>query len=146
GEGAAVDAGAACPKGVVGVQDEGPRLAAVRAGAPRGGQGIDLCAGAGGKTLALAAVMENHGQIYPTDSDKRRLVPIHDRLERAGARNVQVRTPKARADVLAALEHRADLVLIDAPCTGTGSWRRSPDAKWRGRPGGRPPALRGPGS
>jgi 16S rRNA (cytosine967-C5)-methyltransferase len=80
-------------------------------------------------------MMENHGQIYATDSDKRRLAPIHDRLERAGARNVQVRTPKGTADVLADLAHRADLVLIDAPCTGTGSWRRNPDAKWRVRPG-----------
>jgi 16S rRNA (cytosine967-C5)-methyltransferase len=122
-------------KGFVEVQDEGSQLAALLAGARPGEQVIDLCAGAGGKTLALAATMENHGQIYATDSDKRRLAPIHDRLERAGARNVQVRTPKGTADVLADLAHRADLVLIDAPCTGTGSWRRNPDAKWRVRPG-----------
>src|SRR5262249_34701168 len=81
------------------------------------------------------ATMENHGQIYATDSDKRRLAPIHARLERAGARNVQVRTPRGTADVLADLAGRADLVLIDAPCTGTGGWRRNPDAKWRMRPG-----------
>jgi len=122
-------------KGFVEVQDEGSQLAARLAGACPGEQVIDLCAGAGGKTLALAAAMENHGQIYATDSDKRRLAPIHQRLERAGARNVQVRTPRARADVLADLAQRADLVLIDAPCTGTGSWRRNPDAKWRVRPG-----------
>jgi 16S rRNA (cytosine967-C5)-methyltransferase len=79
--------------------------------------------------------MENRGQIYATDSDKRRLAPIHPRLERAGARNVQVRTPKGEKDVLADLVGRADLVLIDAPCTGTGIWRRNPDAKWRMRPG-----------
>ena len=79
--------------------------------------------------------MENHGQIYATDSDKRRLAPIHARIERAGVRNVQVRTPRAKSDVLADLDGRADLVLIDAPCTGTGSWRRNPDAKWRMRPG-----------
>src|SRR5262249_58967544 len=82
---------------------------------------------------------ENHGQIYATDSDKRRLAPIHARLERAGARNVQVRTPRTNADVLADLVGRADLVLIDAPCTGIGAWRRNPDAKWRGGPGPPPP-------
>jgi 16S rRNA (cytosine967-C5)-methyltransferase len=79
--------------------------------------------------------MENYGQLYASDSDKRRLAPIHGRLERAGVRNVQVRTPKGAADVLGDLAGRADLVLIDAPCTGTGSWRRNPDAKWRVRPG-----------
>jgi 16S rRNA (cytosine967-C5)-methyltransferase len=117
------------------VQDEGSQLAALLAGARRGEQVIDLCAGAGGKTLALAAAMENHGQIYATDSDKRRLAPIHARLERAGARNVQVRTPRGNTDVLSDLPGRADLVLIDAPCTGIGAWRRNPDAKWRVRPG-----------
>ena len=104
-------------------------------GAKPGEQVIDLCAGAGGKTLALAAMMENHGQIFATDTDKRRLAPIHERLERAGARNVQVRTPRGAKDALADLAGRADLVLIDAPCTGTGAWRRNPDAKWRVRPG-----------
>jgi 16S rRNA (cytosine967-C5)-methyltransferase len=122
-------------KGRVEIQDEGSQLAALLAGAKPGEQVIDLCAGAGGKTLALAAAMENRGQIYATDSDKRRLVAIHDRLARAGARNVQVRTPKSVGDILADLASRADLVLIDAPCTGTGTWRRNPDAKWRIRPG-----------
>jgi 16S rRNA (cytosine967-C5)-methyltransferase len=79
--------------------------------------------------------MENHGQIYATDSDKRRLAPIHARLERAGARNVQVRTPRGGAEALSDVAGRADLVLIDAPCTGIGAWRRNPDAKWRVRPG-----------
>lgn len=79
--------------------------------------------------------MENRGQIYATDTDKRRLTAIHERLARAGARNVQVRTPRGPADVLGDLSGRADLVLIDAPCTGIGTWRRNPDAKWRIRPG-----------
>jgi 16S rRNA (cytosine967-C5)-methyltransferase len=96
---------------------------------------VDLCAGAGGKTLALAAAMQNQGQIYATDSDKRRLQPIHARLDRSGARNVQVRTPRGAAELLADLHGRADRVLIDAPCTGIGAWRRNPDAKWRVRPG-----------
>ena len=118
------------------MQDEGSQLAALLAGAKPGEQVVDLCAGAGGKTLALAAAMENRGQIYATDSDKRRLAPIHARLERAGARNVQVRTPKAdRRRARRSRRPHADLVLIDAPCTGTGTWRRNPDAKWRMRPG-----------
>jgi 16S rRNA (cytosine967-C5)-methyltransferase len=131
----AIHAEPAFLKGMIEVQDEGSQLAALLAGASRGEQVVDLCAGAGGKTLALAAAMENHGQIYATDSDKRRLAPIHARLERAGARNVQVRTPRGNADVLSGLAGRADLVLIDAPCTGIGVWRRNPDAKWRMRPG-----------
>ncbi len=117
------------------MQDEGSQLSALLAGAKPGEQVVDLCAGAGGKTLALAAAMENRGQLYATDTDKRRLAPIHARLERAGVHNVQVRTPRGDTDVLSAIVGRADLVLIDAPCTGTGSWRRNPDAKWRVRPG-----------
>lgn len=122
-------------KGAIEVQDEGSQLAALLAGVKPGEQVVDLCAGAGGKTLALAAAMQNKGQIYATDSDKRRLAPIHDRLERSGARNVQVRQPKSIGNELDDLKGRIDLVLIDAPCTGTGSWRRNPDAKWRIRPG-----------
>ena len=121
--------------GLIEVQDEGSQLAALLAGAKPGQQVIDLCAGAGGKTLALAAMMENRGQIYATDLDKRRLAPIHKRLERAGVRNVQVHTPRGKEDLLADRHGTADLVLIDAPCTGTGTWRRNPDAKWRVRPG-----------
>ena len=91
----AIHAEPAFIKGLIEIQDEGSQLAALLAGAKPGEQVIDLCAGAGGKTLALAAAMENKGQIYATDTDKRRLAPIHERLERAGAHNVQVRTPKA---------------------------------------------------
>jgi 16S rRNA (cytosine967-C5)-methyltransferase len=140
----AVHAEPAFIKGLVEVQDEGSQLAALFAGAQPGEQVIDLCAGAGGKTLAMAAAMQNKGQLYATDTDKRRLAPIHARLERAGVRNVQVRTPSLHAASpsgggagrgLDDLAGRADLVLIDAPCTGTGSWRRNPDAKWRVRPG-----------
>ena len=131
----AIHAEPAFIKGLIEVQDEGSQLAALIADAKPGEQVIDLCAGAGGKTLALAAAMENKGQLYATDDDKRRLAPIHARLERADVRNVQVRTPRGATDVLADLAGHADLVLIDAPCTGTGSWRRNPDAKWRVRPG-----------
>jgi 16S rRNA (cytosine967-C5)-methyltransferase len=129
-------------KGRVEVQDEGSQLAAFLTAAKPGEQVVDLCAGAGGKTLALAAMLNNRGQIYATDVDKRRLAPIHSRLERAGAHNIQVRTPKGRENPLADLDARADLVLIDAPCTGIGTWRRNPDAKWRVRPGALEQRLR----
>jgi 16S rRNA (cytosine967-C5)-methyltransferase len=122
-------------KGLVELQDEGSQLAALLAEAKPGMQVLDLCAGAGGKTLALAAAMENQGQIYAADPDAHRLAPIFARVARSGARNVQVRAPKGKADVLTDLKGRCDLVLIDAPCTGSGAWRRNPDAKWRIRPG-----------
>jgi len=122
-------------KGFIEIQDEGSQLAALLAGAKPGEQVVDLAAGAGGKTLALAAAMENRGQIFATDIDERQLAPIHERIARAGAHNIQVRTPRGETDVVADLAGRADLVLIDAPCTGTGTWRRNPDAKWRIRPG-----------
>lgn len=131
----AIHAEPAFLKGQIEIQDEGSQLAALFAGAKPGEQVIDLCAGAGGKTMALAAMMKNTGQIFATDPDIRRLAPIHARLERAGVRNVQVRTPKPKMDMLSNLSNRADLVLVDAPCTGSGSWRRNPDAKWRVRPG-----------
>ena len=128
----AVHAEFAYLKGLIEIQDEGSQLAALLAGAKPGEQVLDLCAGGGGKTLALAAIMENKGQIYATDDDKRRLAPIHDRLERSGARNVQVRTPKSVGNELADLEGKLDLVLIDAPCTGIGAWRRNPGRQMAG--------------
>lgn len=131
----AVHAEPAFLKGLIEVQDEGSQLAALFARARPGEQVLDLCAGAGGKTLALAAAMDNKGQLYATDDDKRRLAPIHDRLARSGARNVQVRTPKSVGTEIDDLKGKLDLVLIDAPCTGIGAWRRNPDAKWRVRPG-----------
>jgi 16S rRNA (cytosine967-C5)-methyltransferase len=131
----AVHAEPAYIKGLVEIQDEGSQLAALFARAMPGEQVLDLCAGGGGKTLALAAALENKGQLYATDDDKRRLAPIHDRLARSGARNVQVRTPKSIGTEIDDLDGRMDLVLIDAPCTGIGAWRRNPDAKWRIRPG-----------
>jgi 16S rRNA (cytosine967-C5)-methyltransferase len=135
GRGPAVQAEPEFLKGFIEIQDEGSQLAALLTGARAGEQVVDLCAGGGGKTLALAALMQNHGQIYATDGDARRLAPIHERLARAGARNVQVRTPRGRSDAVTDLDGRIDCVLVDAPCTGSGTWRRNPDAKWRLRPG-----------
>src|SRR5437588_3135559 len=122
-------------KGAIEVQDEGSQLAALLSAAKPGEQVIDLCAGAGGKTLALAAMMEGKGRLIATDHDKRQLAPIYERLSRSGIHNADVRAPKGDADPLADIKASADLVLIDAPCTGTGTWRRNPDAKWRMRPG-----------
>jgi len=122
-------------KGAIEVQDEGSQLAALLSGAKPGEQVIDLCAGSGGKTLTLAAMMQGKGRLIATDHDKRQLAPIYERLSRAGVHNADVRTPKGESDTLGDIKASADLVVIDAPCTGTGTWRRNPDAKWRMRPG-----------
>ena len=122
-------------KGLVEVQDEGSQLATLLAAPAPGSQVLDLCAGGGGKTLAMAALMENRGQVYAADSDGRRLAGLFPRLDKSAAHNVQVRAPKRGVPPLADLVERCDLVLVDAPCTGTGTWRRNPDAKWRVRPG-----------
>lgn len=121
-------------KGWFEIQDEGSQIAALLSLAHAGEQAVDLCAGAGGKALALAAAMENRGQIYAYDSDKRRFGDILDRIGRSGAHNIQIREPR-KTDVLADLAGRMDVVLVDAPCTGSGTWRRRPDAKWRLAPG-----------
>lgn len=123
-----VQAEPAFQKGWFEVQDEGSQMAAKLAGAAPGMQVLDYCAGAGGKTLAFAADMGNRGQVFAHDADKSRLAPIFDRLRRAGARNVQV---VAEAADLEPLRGQMDLVVVDAPCTGSGTWRRRPDAKWR---------------
>lgn len=121
-------------KGWFEVQDEGSQIAAACCEAKPGMQVADVCAGGGGKTLALAAAMQNKGQIFAHDVDGRRLAPLKERLDRAGARNVQIRAPMRTKDALADLAGRMDIVLVDAPCTGSGTWRRSPDSKWRLRP------------
>jgi 16S rRNA (cytosine967-C5)-methyltransferase len=125
-----VEAEAGHGKGWFEVQDEASQVASLLTGVGPRQQVIDLCAGAGGKTLALSALMENTGQLYAYDADRLRLQPIFERLKRAGARNVQV-LPGGEAESLRALDDRMDLVVIDAPCTGSGVWRRRPDAKWR---------------
>ena len=121
-------------KGWFEVQDEGSQIAALLSGAAPGMQVADVCAGGGGKTLALAAMMQNKGQIYAFDVDGRRLAPLFERAERAGVRNLQIRAPQRTNDVLADLHGRMDVVFVDAPCSGSGTWRRNPDSKWRLRP------------
>jgi len=117
-------------KGWFEVQDLGSQIAAASAGEIKGKQVLDLCAGGGGKTLALAGAMGNTGQIYAYDSDARRLADTIRRGDRAGVRNLQVRSP-VNPDPLKGLDSKMDVVFIDAPCSGTGSWRRHPDTKWR---------------
>jgi len=121
-------------KGWFEVQDEGSQLAAVLSETAPGMQVADVCAGGGGKTLALAALMQGKGQIYAYDVDGRRLAPLKERADRAGAHNIQIRTPMRTKDALADLRGKMDVVFVDAPCTGSGTWRRNPDAKWRLRP------------
>jgi len=128
-----VEADIAHGKGWFEVQDEASQIAALLAGAGPRLQVMDLCAGAGGKTLALAAGMQNTGQIYAYDHDRQQLRPIFERLKRAGVRNAQVMEAGDEA-ALTALAGRFDVVMVDAPCTGTGTWRRRPDAKWRLKP------------
>ncbi|HEX2841867.1 RsmB/NOP family class I SAM-dependent RNA methyltransferase [Hyphomicrobium sp.] len=128
-----VEAEASHGKGWFEVQDEGSQIAAALSGAGPRKQVLDLCAGAGGKTLALAAAMQNSGQIYAYDRDKSQLRPIFERLQRAGVRNAQVLNGGDTA-ALSALGPRFDIVFVDAPCSGSGTWRRKPDAKWRLKP------------
>jgi 16S rRNA (cytosine967-C5)-methyltransferase len=123
-----VQAEPAFQKGWFEVQDEGSQIAATLAGAEAGMQVLDFCAGAGGKTLALSAAMDNRGQVFAHDSEKARLAPIFDRIRRSENRNVQIVTKPAE---LGTLSGHMDIVLVDAPCTGSGTWRRRPDAKWR---------------
>lgn len=115
-------------KGWFEVQDEGSQIVADLVLPKDGDQVLDYCAGGGGKTLAMSAAMHNKGQVHAYDADRKRLAPIIERLKRAGTRNVQVHDD---AKALASLRERCDKVLVDAPCTGTGTWRRRPDTKWR---------------
>ena len=131
--GFAVDAQPAFQAGKIEVQDEGSQLAALAVGAQPGETVVDLCAGAGGKTLALAALMRNEGRLIASDTDRGRLSAMPQRLARAGVSIVEPRllNPKRETEALEDLQGQADRVLIDAPCSGTGTWRRNPEARWR---------------
>lgn len=111
------------------VQDAGSQVAALLSGVQPGMSVADICAGAGGKTLALAALMKNEGTLIAHDLDRFRLRPIFERLTRAGVTNCEVISAQDKGK----LQSRGpfDCIVIDAPCSGSGSWRRKPDAKWR---------------
>jgi 16S rRNA (cytosine967-C5)-methyltransferase len=119
--------------GLIEVQDLGSQLACAAVGARPGETVIDLCAGAGGKTLALAAAMANGGTLVAADTDRSRLTRLGPRAERAGALVAQtvLLDPGRELAALEAWRGKADAVLIDAPCSGTGTWRRNPEARWR---------------
>ena len=119
--------------GQIEVQDAGSQLACLAVDARPGETVVDLCAGAGGKTLALAAAMGNRGTLIASDTDRSRLSRLAPRMERAGVSIAEtvLLNPQREAAALAAWQGRADAVLVDAPCSGTGTWRRNPEARWR---------------
>jgi 16S rRNA (cytosine967-C5)-methyltransferase len=120
-------------EGLIEVQDTGSQLACLAVGAEPGETVVDLCAGGGGKTLALAAAMENLGRLVASDTDRGRLSRLTPRAERAGASNIETRLldPNREREALVDLIGTVDAVLVDAPCSGTGTWRRNPEARWR---------------
>ncbi len=123
---------AAFARGAFEQQDEASQLVALVTAPPPGGKVLDLCAGSGGKTLALAAALHNRGMVLATDVHHGRLAALRERLARAGAHDVEVHAgsePAWPAAVTAFAAH-ADRILVDAPCSGTGSWRRRPEARW----------------
>jgi 16S rRNA (cytosine967-C5)-methyltransferase len=132
-EGMQVEQTQAWASGLVEVQDEGSQLLALACAARPGFTVVDLCAGAGGKTLALAADMANEGHLVAADTDRARLARMTPRLGRAGVSIVESRLldPGREPAALADLAGAGDLVLVDAPCSGTGTWPRNPEARWR---------------
>ncbi len=119
--------------GAVEVQVAGSQLIAIAAAVEPGMRVVDLCAGAGGKTLALAAAMRNGGELLACDTDRGRLSRLAPRAERAGAACITTRllNPGREMEALEDWRGTADVVLVDAPCSGTGTWRRNPEARWR---------------
>lgn len=128
-----VESWEAYEQGLIEVQDGGSQLTCEAVAALPGETVVDLCAGAGGKTLALAASMAGKGRLVACDVDRARLQRLAPRAERAGAPLIEtlLMNPNRELEALAGLAGKADAVLIDAPCSGTGTWRRNPEARWR---------------
>lgn len=122
-------------EGLFEMQDEGAQIVSLLVEAKPGQKVIDFCAGAGGKTLAIAATMENKGRIHAWDVHERRLMQISKRLARAGVDNVELHVLADESDQYVK-RHKAsaDWVVLDVPCSGSGTWRRNPDLKWRTSP------------
>lgn len=121
--------------GSIEIQDEAAQVACYLVDAEPGMSVVDLCAGAGGKSLLISALMENKGQLFAFDTSGRRLHAMKPRLERAGCRNIQAsKLPSNASDrrnLLSGFREKADRVIVDVPCSGTGTWRRNPDQRWR---------------
>lgn len=120
-------------EGFVEIQDEGSQYIVDRCGAEPGMRVVDLCAGAGGKTLALHDRMGGEGRLIACDVDRKRLSRLAPRAARAGMTEIETRLldPGRESAALADLANTMDIVLVDAPCSGTGTWRRNPEARWR---------------
>lgn len=119
-------------QGAIEVQDEGSQLLVLSTGAKRGEMVADFCAGAGGKTLGLGALMRNTGRLYAFDVSEKRLAKLKPRLARSGLSNVHPAVIAHENDAkIKRLAGKLDRVLVDAPCSGLGTLRRNPDMKWR---------------
>ena len=126
-----VDDHPAFAEGLVEVQDEGSQLIALACTPLAGGNVLDLCAGAGGKSLALASAAPD-AQILATDSNRSRLSKLQPRADRTGATiAIRLLNPPHELEELSDVRGQADLVLVDAPCSGSGTWRRNPEGRWR---------------
>jgi 16S rRNA (cytosine967-C5)-methyltransferase len=132
-EGTPIEASAPWADGLVEIQDEGSQLIALAAQATDAMTVLDLCAGAGGKTLALADDMSGGGRLIASDTNRARLDRLAPRAERSGFPGVETRllNPGREIEALGDLRDGCDVVLVDAPCSGTGTWRRNPEARWR---------------
>ena len=128
-----IEAHEAWDTGLIDVQDAGSQVIAQVCKAEPGMTVVDLCAGAGGKTLALAADMAGVGHLIATDTNRDRIQRLPQRAGRLGAEEIETRllNPGEELDILSDLKGLADVVLVDAPCSGSGTWRRNPEARWR---------------
>jgi len=126
-----VTTGAAFQSGILEIQDEGSQLVSLLVGAAPGMKVVDWCAGAGGKALAMAMTMDNKGQVVACDVSEKRLDGAVKRLRRAGVHNVERHLIAEGDKWVKRRTERFDRVLVDAPCTGTGTWRRNPDGRLR---------------
>ena len=132
-EGMPIESSGPWIEGLVEIQDEGSQLIVAAARAMPGMTVLDLCAGAGGKTLALADAMAGEGMLIASDTNRARLSRLAPRASRVGIDFIETRLldPGREAAALADLNEACDIVLVDAPCSGTGTWRRNPEARWR---------------
>lgn len=131
--GTSIDAHPGLQSGEVEIQDLGSQIITDACHATSEMTVLDLCAGAGGKTLALAAAMQNGGRIIASDTNRNRLDQLGPRANKSGATNIENRllNPGKEKAMLADIAGQCDLVLIDAPCSGSGTWRRNPETRWR---------------